>query len=223
MIVTIHNVFQAAELDKLAGLAAQAQFVDGKATASGSAARVKNNQQAKGDDKALEEIRKLVLAGLLRSEPFNNFVLPLRIMPPLVNRYEPGMTYGDHIDRPVMQGPYAVRTDLAMTLFLAEPSSYDGGELVVSSDLGAQRIKLARGSLVLYPATTIHRVEPVTRGVRTAVVTWIQSMVREHEKRMMLAELAAVRRVVNAGKPDSAESLQLQKIRANLLRMWADV
>lgn len=223
MLITIHNTFQPAEIEKLTALAAQAQFVDGKSTASGAAARVKNNRQVKGDDKSLEEIRKIVLAGILRSDPFNNYVMPLRIMPPLVNRYEPGMTYGDHIDRPVMQGPYAVRTDLAMTLFLADPTSYDGGELVVSSDLGAQRIKLPRGSLVLYPATTIHRVEPVTRGVRVAVVTWIQSMIREHEKRMLLAELGAVRHTVNTAKPDSPESLQLQKIRANLVRMWADV
>ncbi len=223
MIVTIQNVLQAAELATLDALVAQVEFVDGRSTAHGAAARAKNNQQAKTEGKEIEEIRKLVLAAVLRNDGFSTFALPLRIMPPLVNRYEPGMAYGDHIDRPVMQGPFAVRTDLAMTLFLSAPESYEGGELVVSSEIGAQRVKLPRGSLVLYPATTIHRVEPVTRGVRTAVVTWIQSMVREHEKRLMLAEINSVRRALSPGGKDTPEALQLQKIRANLLRMWADV
>lgn len=223
MIVTIQNVLQPAELATLDALVAKVEFVDGRSTATGAAARAKNNQQAKTEGKEIEEIRRLVLAALVRNDGFNTFALPLRIMPPLVNRYQPGMTYGNHIDRPVMQGPFAVRTDLAMTLFLSAPESYDGGELVVSGDLGAQRVKLTRGALVLYPATTIHRVEPVTRGVRLAVVSWIQCMVREHEKRLMLAELGSVRRALAPEGKDTPEALQLQKIRANLLRMWADV
>jgi PKHD-type hydroxylase len=223
MIVTIHNVLQADELEKLAGLTAEVEFIDGRDTAKGAAARAKNNQQAKFGGKAIEEIRAIVLASLLRNDALNTFALPLRIMPPVLNRYEAGMAYADHIDRAVMQGPYPVRTDLAMTLFLSAPEQYDGGELAISSDTGAQRFKLPRGALVLYPATTIHRVEAVTRGVRIAAVSWIQSMVREHEKRIILAELGGVRRVLRPNNHDTPEALQVQKIRANLLRMWAEI
>jgi len=223
MILSIPDVLGAAELQQLESALAAVQFVDGKATASGSAARVKNNRQAVGNAPGLRGLQKGVVDALLKNEAFSQFALPLRIMPPLFNRYEPGMAYGDHIDRPVMQGNVPVRTDLAMTLFLSEPGSYDGGELVVGSDFGPQRVKLRRGSLVLYPASTIHRVEPVTRGVRLAAVSWIQSMVREHEQRQVLAELGQLKQWADSMAQDSPQGLQLQKVRGLLLRWWADV
>jgi PKHD-type hydroxylase len=224
MILSIAGVLQPAELTRLDEGLAQAKFVDGRLTAHGAAARAKNNRQASPENPGLDALQRLVLGALQRSEAFNGFALPLRLMPPMFNRYEPGMSYGDHVDRAVMSGgPAPVRTDLALTLFLSEPDAYDGGELVVSSDFGPQRVKLARGSAVLYPASTLHRVEPVTRGVRLAAVTWVQSMVREHERRQLLAELGQIRRWVEQQSPDAAEGLRLQKIRAQLLRWWADV
>lgn len=223
MILSINEVLQPAEIAGLLDALARSKFVDGRATAGGAAARVKNNRQVGNDDPGLEPLQKTVLEALQRNEAFTGYALPLRLMPPLFNRYEPGMSYGDHVDRPVMQGRQPVRTDLAVTLFLSAPESYDGGELVVSSDFGAQRVKLPAGSAVLYPAGTLHRVEPVTRGVRMAAVTWVQSMVREHEQRQMLAELGQLRHWVEQKVPESLEGLRLQKIRAQLLRWWAEV
>ncbi|HUS23696.1 MAG TPA: Fe2+-dependent dioxygenase [Candidatus Binatia bacterium] len=221
MILTVHGVLPAADAERIEAALAQAAFVDGKATATGAAAAAKNNRQAAATP-AVRALQKEVLDALGRSDTFGAFAMPLRMMPLLFNRYEPGMAYGDHIDRPVMHAREPVRTDLAMTLFLSDPAGYDGGELVISSDLGAQRVKLPRGSLVLYPASTIHRVEPVTRGVRVAAVTWIQSMVREPERRLLLAELTGIKRWADQ-QGGSAQSLQLQKIRANLMRWWAEV
>jgi PKHD-type hydroxylase len=221
MILTIDNVLTAGELNQLdAGLAAT-QFVDGRATAHGGAVRVKNNLQAQGGAARIPELQKLVLTALARNETFSSFALPRQVLPPMFNRYDSGMYYGDHIDQAVMPGMSPLRTDLAMTLFLSE--DYDGGELVIGSDYGPQRVKLPRGSLVLYPASTIHRVEPVTRGSRLAAVTWVQSFVPEHERRQMLAELAQLKTQVEQTAPNSTQSLQLQKIRANLLRWWVDV
>lgn len=223
MIFHLNNLLTKPELESLREVAGKVRFEDGKSTASGRAASVKKNEQGAAGDPNLKEVHRQVMGVLNRSEAFNNVALPLRIMPPLLSRYAPGMTYGDHIDRPVMLGPAAVRTDLAMTLFLSEPDSYEGGELVISSDAGAQRVKLAAGSVVLYPASTIHRVEPVQSGVRLVVVTWIQSMVRDPAQRLLLAELAQLRRRMEAAGMDAAELLRMQKVRGQLTRMWADV
>jgi len=221
MILTIENVLTGDELRHLDAGLASTQFVDGRATAHGAAVKVKNNLQAQGSASKLPELQRLVLAALARNETFSNFALPLQVLPPMFNRYDPGMYYGDHIDQAVMPGMTPMRTDLAVTLFLSE--DYDGGELVIDSDQGPQRIKLPRGSLVLYPASTIHRVEPVTRGSRLAAVTWVQSFVREHARRQMLTELAQLKTAVEQTAPDSMQSLQVQKIRANLLRWWVEV
>lgn len=223
MIIQLNNLLSDAALKSLCEVAAKVKFVDGKATANGRAARAKNNEQGEARDPNLLELRKQVMDALNRSEAFNNLALPLRIMPPLLNRYAAGMTYGDHTDRPVMQGVVPLRTDLAMTLFLSEPESYEGGELVISSDVGAQRVKLSAGSMVLYPASTIHRVEPVQSGVRLAVVSWIQSLVRDHTQRMLLAELGSLRGRMEAAGMNESELLRMQKVRGQLTRMWGDV
>lgn len=223
MILSIANVLQTAELQALQAGLAKAKFADGRSTASGAAARAKSNQQVEGTDPALPEFQKTVIAALLRNEAFAGFALPLRLMPPMFNRYESGMTYGDHIDRPVMQGQIPVRTDLAMTLFLSDPKDYDGGELIISSDFGAQKIKLPAGSMVLYPASTLHRVDPVTRGARLAAVSWVQSMVRSAEQRQLLAELGQIRRWMEKQDPNARQGLQLQKVRGQLMRWWSEV
>jgi len=221
MIVTIKNVLKPAQLEEISKILAKAEFVDGRLTAAGTAAKVKKNQQAKAGGEDLKGAHKLVLTALARNESFKSLALPLRVMPPLFSRYEPGMEYGDHIDKPIMVNGTLVRSDLALTLFLSDPESYDGGELVITSDFGRQKLKPAAGSLVLYPASTIHRVEPVTKGVRLAAVSWVQSMIRSHEQRQIVSEVS--RSQAWAEKQDAKEALRLQKIRANLMRQWADV
>lgn len=223
MILSIPDVLTPAELASLNQALEKAQFADGRATASGAAARAKSNRQVSPKDPALPTMQKTVLTALARNDAFNALALPLRMVPPLFSRYDPGMTYGDHVDRPVMQGPVPVRTDIALTLFLSDPKSYDGGELVISSDFGPQPVKLAAGGAVLYSACTVHRVEPVTRGTRLAAVAWVQSMVREPERRQLLVELGTVRKWVERQSPEAREGLQLQKIRAQLMRWWSEV
>jgi PKHD-type hydroxylase len=223
MIFTITEILQPAELAEIDSALASAKFDDGRSTASGEAARVKNNLQMDVKDPAYVQIGRIVRAALDRSEPFNRFALPLRTTPPRISRYEPGMTYCDHVDNQVMVGIPAVRADLALTIFLSDPQTYDGGELVIDSDFGAQKLKPPRGALVLYPASTLHRVQPVTRGVRMAVICWVQCMVRDYEKRRLLAELAQIRQWATEQAPDSRQVLQIMKIHAQLLRFWAEL
>jgi PKHD-type hydroxylase len=223
MIFTITEILQPAELAEIDSALAQARFVDGRSTASGEAARAKYNLQLDTKDPAYARVARVVMAALDRSEPFNRFALPLRTTPPRISRYEAGMTYGDHVDNPVMTGNPPVRADLALTIFLSDPQSYDGGELVIDSDFGAQKLKPPRGAMVLYPASTLHRVQPVTRGARLAAICWVQCMVRDYEKRRLLAELAQIRQWAAEQAPDSRQVLQIMKIHAQLLRFWAEL
>jgi PKHD-type hydroxylase len=223
MILSIHNALPTEKLDRIDALVEKVKFGDGRKTAHGDAAQVKNNQQAKESDPALKEIRNIVVRALMANDAFTSNALPLRMMAPMLNRYEVGMQYGDHIDLPIMTGNPPVRTDLAATLFLSPKDSYDGGELVISSDLGKRKVKLDRGGVVLYPATTTHRVEPVTRGVRLAVVTWVQSFVRHSEQRALLADLGRIESWAQKTESDGKATTQIRRVRSTLLRMWADV
>jgi PKHD-type hydroxylase len=151
--------------------------------------------------------------------------LPLKVVPPLFNRYEGGQAYGNHIDgaiRPVAGTPHRVRTDLSATLFLTDPGDYDGGELVMEDTFGAQRVKLPAGDMVLYPGTSVHRVEPVTRGARVSAFFWIQSMVRSDEQRRMLLELDGAIQRLALSAPDQEPVVTITNIYHNLLRQWAD-
>jgi len=189
-----------------------AKWVDGLTTAGPTAARVKRNLQLEPGPEA-QELSELVKKALLANDKFPPVALPRRITPPLFSRYEVGMGYGAHTDDAVRSRD-GIRTDLAATLFLCPPESYDGGELVVENNA----VKLAAGDLVLYPATTVHRVAPVTRGVRLAAVMWIQSLVRSQEQRdVLLALHGAIARL-----GDHPVTVSVEAVQQNLLRMWAE-
>ncbi len=224
MILILDNLLTAAEVTSLREALASAKFVDGKATAGEAVRSVKNNLQTTAQQgPGLDPSQKMVQAALLKSEAFTHAVLPRRILPCMFNRYDGGMSYGGHVDNAIMGGGDAMRADVSLTLFLTAPEDYDGGELVIATDGEAKRVKLPAGSAVAYNSTTIHRVEPVTRGSRLAAVTWVQSFVREENRREILSELAETARWARANAPGSPEAMKIAKVRANLMRMWAEV
>ena len=217
----ILQILSAGELDDIVANLSQQMFVDGKLTATGNAKAVKNNLQVEAAD--TEEIDDMVLNALWRNETFQSFALPRRILVPLYARYEVGMSYGSHVDVAVM-GPEEepLRCDFAMTVFLSDPATYDGGALVLETPFGAQKIKLAAGEAVIYPATSLHRVEPITRGTRQVAVTWIQSIVHDERLRAILFDLStAAARAEELGDADLTTSLN--KSCHNLLRYAADL
>lgn len=196
-----------------------AQFADGSRTAGWHARPVKLNEQATHDAAA-----QRVLQSLAQHSVFGAAALPLRLRNPLFSRYRPGMSYGLHVDDPLMGTPNPLRTDLAITVFLSEPDSYDGGELVIEAPPGTQAYKLPAGDAILYPANTLHRVAEVTRGERVAAVLWAQSHVRDPAQREILFDLDQVRRSVwdQAGQKHTPDFERLAKTYANLLRLWAE-
>lgn len=221
------HIPQVLDADRLAAMRAAldaADWTDGRATAGPQGAGVKHNLQlAAGSELALRLGRE-VLAALSRAPLFHAAALPLRFVPPLFNRYSGGGHYGLHVDGAlhVTAGGECVRTDLSATLFLTEPHAYDGGELVVSDTYGTHEVKLPAGDLILYPATSLHRVEPVTRGVRTSAFFWVQSMVRDDQRRSMLFELDQTIQRLRARLGDDGDSVALTAHYHNLLRQWAE-
>ena len=192
-------------------------FVDGKATASGIAKDVKNNLQAERSGDSLAELDQLVSSSLCANSIFQAFAFPKRLRAPIFSRYEPGMNYGAHVDGAIMNDHGSLlRADLAVTLFLSPPESYDGGELVIELAYGEEEIKLAAGEAIVYSADTVHRVAPVTRGVRMAAVTWVQTAVRDSKMRTVLYDLFLALRKVEANEDPK---LLLSKSYNNLLRM----
>jgi len=223
MLLKIDGLLGAAEVARIREALAGATFVDGKATAGDAVRDVKNNLQASGQEKGLDEARQLITVALLKNETFTQRALPRRILPPMFNRYDAGMEYGGHVDNAIMGGTEPLRADISITVFLSDPKDYDGGDLAINSDGEPHHVKLAAGSAVVYTSTTIHRVEPVTRGSRYASVIWVQSFVREEGKREILMELAEAARWARTVSPGSQEAMKLSKVRANLMRMWAEL
>ncbi len=217
MRILIGNVLSATDLDHLRAALGQARFVDGRETAGFAAREVKNNLQA-ANDPALDAVRKLVTERLLANEVFALAVRP-KALSLMFSRYDPGMRYGVHIDDAIMRG---MRTDVAFTLFVSEPESYDGGELVIDTTAGEDPVKLPAGTLIAYPATSLHRVAEVTRGARLAAVGWVRSLVRDPARRELLFDLDTARRKLFAQHGQTAEYDLVSKSLANLLRMWAD-
>ncbi len=218
MLLAIDRLLSATEAGALRASADTLDFSDGKASAGRYAREVKANDQA-----APSPARDAVLAKVAKARPANEiFTLaarPRAMTPLILSRYRQGQTYGLHVDDAVMQG---LRTDISFTLFLSDPESYDGGELVIEDGFEARAVKLPAGSLMLYPSTTLHRVAPVTRGERLAVVGWVQSRVREAARREMLFDLERAVREVHGREGKSELFDLLAKSRSNLLRMWAD-
>jgi PKHD-type hydroxylase len=204
---------------------ARAPWVDGRVTAGHQSAKAKDNLQIAEGSPEAREMGDTIVGALERNALFVAAALPLRVFPPLFNRYEPGMAFGAHVDNAVRQvtgTPFRIRTDLSTTLFLSDPDDYDGGELVVEDTYGTHAVKLPAGDLILYPATSLHRVSPVTRGARLASFFWIQSMVRDDGRRALLFDLDMAINQVNQAMPDHAAVVALTSCYHNLLRQWAD-
>jgi PKHD-type hydroxylase len=224
MLLTLPALLNQAQLDKIRETLAGAEFVDGRLTAGFAAARVKHNLELKQDPERLQRLIRIIMASLAHNETFRFGALPHRVADPIVARYGPGMTYGDHVDDPIMgAGGPRFRTDVSMTIFLTPPESYDGGELRVRTPFGDRNVKLPAGDAVIYPASSLHQVAEVTRGERLVALTWIQSYVRDAARRELLYELGLARERLLKESPGTETTGYVDRSYANLLRMWADL
>ena len=224
-MLIVKNVLADTAVHQLRESIQKGQWVDGRATAGFQSAQVKTNQQLDESSPVAREAGDFVLRCLADKPEFMSAALPAKIFPPLINRYGPEEHFGDHIDnaiRLVPQSHVKVRTDLSMTLFLSEPDEYQGGELIVSSMGSEQRFKCRAGDLVLYPASSVHRVTPVQSGIRLAVFTWIQSLVRSNEERAILYSLDQSIQALSVQHPESGQLVELTGVYHNLLRLWSD-
>lgn len=225
MLLHIPHVLTSEEISEARRLLASSGWVDGRVTAGHQSSLVKNNQQLPEDSPQAQALGRLVQRALARSADFTSAVLPAKIFPPLFNRYGEGMGFGDHIDNAIrMHRAGVVRTDVSATLFLTEPSEYDGGELVVEDTYGNHAVKLPAGDLIIYPATSVHRVLPMTRGARIASFFWIQSLIRDDGKRTLLHDLdRSLGRLRQRGLGAEPELVMLTGIYHNLMRQWAEI
>lgn len=224
MMLEIENVLDDAELGRVGELLAGARFVDGKLSAGARAGRVKQNQELDPGQADVAALNDLVVGNLFRHPTFQSAVLPSRVSAAYFARYAPGMAYGDHVDDPVMGHAMGsrYRSDVAVTVFLNEPGDYDGGELEVRTPFGEQAVKLAAGSAITYPASSLHRVREVTRGERLVAVLWAQSMIRDPDRRELLYELDVARQALIQVTPEAEVTERIDRIYANLVRMWAE-
>ena len=225
MLIVLPEVLSADQVAFVRGKLDTATWGSGLMSAGHQGARVKNNQQLAQTDPLAIELGELVLSALSANTLFLSFALPLRVLPPMFNRYTGGEAFGTHVDGAVRNIPgthLRLRTDLACTLFLCEPSEYDGGELCVEDTYGEKSVKLPAGHMVIYPSSSLHHVTPVTRGTRTASFFWLQSMIRDNEKRTLLFDLDNGIQALSADHPDHPSAVKLTGVYHNLLRQWAE-
>ncbi|HVT31662.1 MAG TPA: Fe2+-dependent dioxygenase [Rhodanobacteraceae bacterium] len=228
MLLHVANVLTAPQVAACRGWLESAEWRDGRATAGHQSALAKNNRQLAEDDPVARRIGQTILDALSHNATFFAGALPRRIYPPLVNRYEGGESFGLHVDNAIRYDhgsvpPQPIRTDLSATLFLSGPDEYDGGELVVEDTYGAHAVKLEAGDLVLYPGSSLHKVQPVTRGARIAAFFWIQSLVRSEMQRRLLFDLDVAIQDLTRRVPGAPELVRLTGVYHNLLREWSDV
>lgn len=226
MMLHVPEVLSPGLVARLRAALDAADWTDGRETVGLQGARVKRNRQLPEQSPLARELGELVLQALARHPLFVSAALPLRTVPPLFNRYEGGEHYGLHVDGAIRAVPgtmHSLRTDLSATLFLCEPQDYEGGELVVHDTYGLHEVKLPAGDLVLYPSSSLHRVQPVTRGTRTCAFFWCQSMVRDDTRRRLLFELDQNLQQLRERHGDEAELVALTGHYHNLLRMWAEL
>jgi len=225
MLLTIPDLLTTAQVSRALEVLNAAEWVDGKVTAGHQSARAKDNMQLPESSPAARELGEMILNALGQNPLFVSAALPLRVFPPLFNRYQGGQSFGTHIDNALRQIPgtgHRIRTDISATLFFARPEDYDGGELIVEDTYGIHSVKLPAGHMVIYPASSLHYVKPVTRGARIASFFWIQSMIRDDSQRTLLFDLDTAIQHVNQSTSDPANSIRLTGIYHNLLRRWAD-
>jgi PKHD-type hydroxylase len=224
VLLQIPGVLTAQELAHCADMLRQAEWIDGRVTAGHQSAQVKHNRQLAEDSEAARELGRVVLGAVSRNPLFISATLPNKIFPPLFNCYDVGDGFGTHVDNAIRaSGTTRIRTDVSATLFLSHPEDYDGGELVVEDTYGTHSVKLSAGSIVVYPASSLHHVKAITRGRRVASFFWVQSMLRDDAQRALLFDLDTAIRRLGADHPAHASVVQLTGIYHNLLRGWAEV
>lgn len=225
MMIRIPEILTSQQVVECRALLDAAEWVDGRVTAGHQSARVKDNEQIPEGHPVARRVGEVVLAALNRHPLFISAALPHRIFPPLFNRYAGGQTFGNHVDNAIRHSPDIgrVRTDLSATLFLSAPEDYDGGELVAEDTYGTHRVKLPAGDMILYPATSLHHVRPVTRGARVSAFFWLQSIVRDDGQRALLFDLDRSIQQLEQDHPGHASSTQLTAVYHNLIRRWAEL
>jgi len=226
MLVQVKELLSKEAVNQCRNLLSQAQWADGKITAGTQSEQVKNNQQLPEKTPQLPELRKIIMENLQRNGLFFSACLPRRTFPPLFNRYS-GTTnsFGDHVDnaiRTFAPTGESIRTDVSCTIFLSEPDEYEGGELVIQDSYGAQKVKLPAGDAILYPATSLHRVEPVTKGERVASFLWVESMVRDNEHRRILFDMDMAIINLRQSIGENSPVVTLTSCYHNLLRQWSE-
>ncbi len=226
MLLQVPDVISPAQVAECRAALAEAEWVDGRVTAGTQSARSKENVQVPESHPVARRLGDMIIAALEKNALFLSAALPLRVFPPLFNRYSGGQAFGTHVDNAIRQvpgTPHRIRTDLSATLFLSAPDEYDGGELMVEDSFGAHAVKLPAGHMVLYPATSLHQVRPVTRGARIASFFWVQSMVANDTERTMLFDLDSAIRTLSRDVPDHPAVVGLTGTYHNLVRHWAQV
>jgi len=224
MLREIARVLNEAQLAKVKEILAGSEFVDGKLSAGMAARRVKENEELKKEPKRMELLIRILVSSLAHNPVFNSAVLPCRMADPIFARYRAGMLYGDHVDDAIMgkSGP-RLRSDVSMTLFLSEPESYQGGELVIRTSFGTSKVKLAAGDAVIYPSSSLHHVAEVTAGERMVALLWVQSHVRDPARRELLFELNQAREHLLKQAPLEQSTRLVDRSFSNLVRMWSEV
>ena len=224
MLLHIPDILDREQVARLRRALDAADWTDGRETVGAQGAEVKRNRQLPDASPLRQELGRIVLAALAKNPLYHAATLPLRTLPPRFNRYEGGGEYGMHVDGSVMALPNGeqLRSDISCTLFLSGPDDYDGGELIVSDTYGEHEVKLPAGDAIIYPSSSLHRVQPVTRGARLAAFFWVQSLVRDDGRRRLLFELDASIQRLTATAADRDAVLQLTGVYHNLLRQWAE-
>jgi PKHD-type hydroxylase len=224
MLVVIPDVLGSTELQQVQTLLDGGHFVDGRLSAGTAAKRVKHNEELHANASQMERLNSLVMGRLVQNATFQAATMPYRIASPYYARYTAGMSYGDHVDDPVMGPPGGqYRSDVSTTVFLNPPEEYQGGELVIRTSFGEQRLKLPAGDAVVYPSSSLHHITEVTAGQRLVAVTWTQSMLRDPQQRELLFQLYRAREKLLSKHPDAEETTRIDHVYVNLVRMWSEL
>ncbi len=221
--IQVKGLLKPQELAAIDELLVQSTFTDGRLTATGAAQQVKNNLQLSPGSETAAQLQAIILNAISQSPMIQAAIMPKMVLPPLFSRYEAGMQYGWHVDSPLAGQMPTIRSDVSMTVFLAEPASYQGGELVIQTEAGNMAYKLNKGDAIIYPTTRLHVVNPVVSGTRQVAVTWMQCAVKEAGKRELLLQLNTAQQMVYQRNPQAPEYLVLQQVYSNLVRMWVDL